>query len=75
MFTGGVGENAPLIRQEAGERVSFLGVRIDGTRNQTAKSDSDISSKGALVRTLVVTSREDVEIAREVRQVLDRASG
>ena len=75
VFTGGVGENASLIRQEAAERVRFLGVRVDGKRNQMARGDADISSKGVRVRTLVVTSREDVEIAREVRQVLDRASG
>ena len=74
VFTGGVGENASLIRQEAAERMSFLGVRVDGKRNEMARGDADISSKGVRVRTLVVTSREDVEIAREVRQVLDRAS-
>jgi acetate kinase len=75
VFTGGVGENASLIRQEAAERMGFLGVRVDGERNLMATGDVDISSKDAAVKTLVVTSREDVEIEREVQQVLDRASG
>lgn len=75
VFTGGVGENASLIRQEAAERMGFLGVQVDSERNQTATSDVGIGSKDAAVRTLVITSREDVEIARQVRQVLNRASG
>jgi acetate kinase len=75
VFTGGVGENASLIRQESAERIGFLGVRVDGERNLMATGDVDISSKDAAVKTLVVTSREDVEIEREVQQVLDRASG
>jgi acetate kinase len=76
VFTGGVGENASLIRQEAAARMGFLGVRVDGERNLMATGDADIGSRDAAVRTLVVTSREDVEIEREVRQVLeDRASG
>jgi acetate kinase len=71
VFTGGVGENASLIREEAAERVSFLGVDVDRKRNMTTRGDGDITSKGARVRTLIVTSREEVEIAREVQQVLD----
>jgi acetate kinase len=74
VFTGGVGENAPLIRREAAERMSFLGVRVDSERNQSATGDADIGSGDTAVRTLVITSREDVEIEREVRHVLDQAS-
>jgi hypothetical protein len=35
-------------------------------------TDVDISSEEAVVRTLVVTSREDIEIAREAERVLNR---
>ena len=32
-FTGGVGENSPVVRQGAAERLAFLGVAIDTARN------------------------------------------
>jgi acetate kinase len=33
-------------------------------------ADADVSAAGAAVRTVVVTAREDVEVAREARRVL-----
>jgi acetate kinase len=70
-FTGGVGENAPEIRAAAAGRLGFLGVEIDDERNVAATEDADVSDLGASVRTLVIAAREDLEIARQVREVLD----
>ncbi|MBC6460660.1 acetate/propionate family kinase [Actinomadura sp. HBU206391] len=70
VFTGGVGEHAPRIRRRAGERLTHLGVAIDPARNGRARSDADVSTPGARVRTLVVTAREDLEIAAGTRKVL-----
>ena len=71
-FTGGVGENSPAVRAAAADGLRFLGVEIDKARNRkVAKgADADISRAGAKVRTLVIRSREDVEVAREVRRIL-----
>lgn len=70
VFTGGVGENAPTVRQRAADGLAFLGVELDRERNLAARVDSHIGAKDAPVRTLVITAREDLQIAREVRQVL-----
>jgi acetate kinase len=72
VFTGGIGEHQPQVRAEAAAGLSFLGVAVDPERNQATSADGDISADGAAVRTLVVTAREDVEIARQVRRVLTR---
>jgi len=69
VFTGGVGENAPRVRELAAEGLSFLGVEIDPERNQ-GTGDREIGTEHAPVRALVVAAREDLEIAREVREVL-----
>jgi acetate kinase len=74
VFTGGVGEHAPQIRLRAGARLGFLGVAVDAGRNDHARSDADISAPGADVRTLVITAREDLEIAAGARKVLDGAA-
>ena len=74
VFTGGVGENASLIRRRAAERLEFIGVRVDSDKNKVSTKDTDISCREAAVRTLVITSREDLQIAREVRRVLGAVS-
>ncbi|MGH3471866.1 MAG: acetate/propionate family kinase, partial [Nocardioidaceae bacterium] len=70
-FTGGVGENAPSLRAMAAERLGFLGVALDEDRNFEATADADVSAASAAVRTVVVTAREDLEIAHEVRALVD----
>jgi len=70
VFTGGVGENAPEVRRLAADRLGFLGVAIDDAANLGCDPDRELSAEGAAVRTLVVAAREDLEIARGVRQAL-----
>jgi acetate kinase len=71
VFTGGVGENAAPVRAAAAGGLAFMGVEIDPALNATARADLDVSAPEARVRTLVVKAREDVEVAREVRRVLE----
>jgi acetate kinase len=70
VFTGGIGERAPVIRARAAEGLGFLGVEIDPGANQDPDGDTDISAPGAEVRTLLVHAREDLEIAHQVRSLL-----
>jgi acetate kinase len=67
VFTGGVGEHAPAIREKAAAGLSFLGVALDADANAAASADAEIGAAGAAVSTLVVTAREDLEVARQVR--------
>jgi acetate kinase len=71
VFTGGIGEHAPEVRAEAAAGLGFLGVAIDPARNAAATADADISAASAAVRTVVVTAREDIEIARQARAAAD----
>jgi acetate kinase len=69
VFTGGIGEHNPAVRAAAAAGLTFLGVGVDPVRNQ-ATSDAVISGPGMQVTALVVTAREDIEIARQARDVL-----
>jgi acetate kinase len=71
VFTGGVGENLPLVRAETARRLSFLGVELDPNMNDSVRGDAVISPPPAPFAVLVIASREDIEIARQVRQVLN----
>ncbi len=68
VFTGGVGEHSPRVRAAAVAGLDFLGVSIDPAQDRVT-SDAEISGSGP-VRVLVVTAREDLEIARQARAVL-----
>jgi acetate kinase len=70
VFTGGAGEHATNVRGAACAGLGFLGVELDAARNEATTTDGDISAAGAAVRTIVVTAREDLEIARQVRTLL-----
>ncbi|MDQ3896914.1 MAG: acetate/propionate family kinase [Actinomycetota bacterium] len=70
VFTGGVGEHAPAIRAAAAGGLGFLGVAVDDGRNAATTTDGDVTAAGAAVRTVVVTAREDLEVARQVRGLL-----
>jgi acetate kinase len=70
VFTGGVGEHAPAIRERAAAGLSFLGVELDAGANAAASGDAEIGAPGAAARTLVVTAREDLEVARQARAAL-----
>jgi acetate kinase len=99
VFTGGVGENSPVVRSEAAAGLGFLGVRLDAGRNEAdgfpvgdpaggnpaggnpaagdpaaggSAADREIGDPGAPVRSFVIAAREDIEIAGQVRAVLER---
>jgi acetate kinase len=70
VWTGGVGEHAPEVRGRASDGLGFLGVHVAAERNRTATGDDDLTAVGATVSSLVVSAREDLEIARQVGPLL-----
>jgi acetate kinase len=70
VFTGGVGENSAEIRSRALGKLGFLGARVDEERNAAGTGDREIGPPDAPVRSLMIGAREDIEIARQVREVM-----
>lgn len=50
--------------------LELLAFALDPQRNAAAGADADISAPDSAVTTLVITAREDVQIAREVRRTV-----
>jgi len=69
IFTGGVGEHSSQVRAAAAKGLEFLGVALDPDRNQ-ATADAIISADGSAAAALVITAREDLEMARQARRAL-----
>jgi acetate kinase len=71
VFTGGAGEASSRLRRDTCSRLGFLGVRLDDSRNEGVRGDGPVSPDGTVPAVLVVEAREDLEIARHVRALLD----
>lgn len=69
VFTGGIGEHQPELRARTVDGLGFLGLAVDRSANAAAAGDADISAGGS-GRVVVVSAREDVQIARLVRGLL-----
>jgi acetate kinase len=70
VFTGGVGENSPPVRSLACSGLGFLGVSVEPGLNEAIKEDGPVGAADARVPVIVVFAREDLEIARQVRELL-----
>ncbi len=68
VFTAGIGENQPLIRQSVCDRLTFLGVEIDDAAN--AANAETISSPYSPVAVMVIATDEEQVIADEALSVL-----
>ena len=65
VFTAGVGENSPEVREAACKPLSFLGLKLDEAANAQTSPDADIATAGSQVRVLLIRAQEDWAIAQE----------
>lgn len=65
VFTAGIGENSPEVRQAACANLSFLGLKLEPDLNFTVRPDAQISHPQSAVKVLVIRAQEDWAIARE----------
>lgn len=76
VFTGGIGENSPSMRRRICDGLDFMGLHLDLDRNQTVdltdRAAPQIQAYGSRVAVLVTETAEQLQIAREVAQHLDR---
>ena len=71
VFTAGIGENTPFVRQGVCEGLEFLGVKLDLVKNaERGDGIRDISAEGSRVKVLVIPTNEELVIARETAELL-----
>lgn len=76
IFTAGIGENAPRIRQQSCSGLEALGIVIDDKRNARAQGPvCEIQSSQATVKVLVVHTNEELEIARQTVECIEAWAG
>ncbi len=72
VFTAGVGENAPEVRQSICERLAWLGVAVDDEAN--LKNATEISRKGSRPLVYVVPTDEELMIATHALRLVDTSA-
>jgi len=72
VFTAGIGENRPEIRQAICANLSGLGIELDPALNAaTQATETVISTAKSPVKILVVPTNEELIVARETKRLLE----
>ena len=73
VFTGGIGEHDAAARAKICHHMDWLGIRIDTDKNKHIQGDvCEITAWGAKVRTLVIATDEELMIARDTKEVVEK---
>jgi len=70
VFTAGIGENSPEVRQAVCSKLEFLGIQLDPEKNTSMSPDADLASRSSRVRILAIEAQEDWAVARECARML-----
>jgi len=73
VFTAGVGENSPTIRQLTCDGLQVLGVEIDSEKNTAAcGKEMEISSEGSKIKVFAIPTNEELVIARDTQEIVKK---
>lgn len=76
VFTAGVGENSPRVREATLADMDWLGIKIDKDRNESAVGcEGEISTADSKVKVLVVPTNEELVIALDTAEIVSGLSG
>jgi acetate kinase len=71
VFTGGIGENIPLIRQLICQQLGYIGIKIDSAKNQQAIKNRLISLPRSTAGIWVIPTNEELMIAQDAYRLAD----
>ncbi len=74
IFTGGIGENAALVRQKVCEKLSHLGIELDiELNNEKTSCERVISTANSKVKIFIIPTDEELEIARVTEELINKS--
>ena len=72
-FTGGIGENAGIVRRKVLEYLGFLGIRMDEEQNKKRGENFILSTADSSVKVAVIPTNEELAICRETVDLVKAA--
>ena len=70
IFTAGVGENSPELREKIASGLDFMGVKIDHTKNMVRGKEAIVSTDDSRVKILVIPTNEELVIAQDTSSIV-----
>ncbi len=70
VFTAGLGENSPEMRESITAGLGYLDVQVDPEKNKVRGREADISRDGARCRVLVIPTNEELMIAQDTVEIV-----
>jgi acetate kinase len=75
VFTAGIGENRPELRELICANLDQLGIVLDASKNTSAKAqEAVISAANSRVKVLVIPTNEELVVAREIKRFLENST-
>ncbi len=73
IFTAGVGENSPILREEICENyLGYLGIKIDKKANDVKSKERIISTPDSKVTVMTIPTNEELVIARDTYEIVSK---
>lgn len=73
LFTGGIGENAFYLREQIGQELEFLGIKLDVEKNsKTFGEEAVISTPDSKITVMVVPTDEEFMIASDTMEIVNK---
>ena len=69
-FAGGIGEKSATTRAQICDGLEWFGIQLDTEKNRQTTSEADISARDSRAKILVVSTNEEIIVARETARVL-----
>nr|CAA95986.1 acetate kinase [Thermoanaerobacterium thermosaccharolyticum DSM 571] len=71
VFTAGIGENGPEIREFILDGLEFLGFKLDKEKNKVRGEEAIISTADSKVNVMVVPTNEEYMIAKDTEKIVE----
>lgn len=72
VFTAGIGENQINIRRGICDNLKFMGVEIDENANNCRGEEVEISSANSKIKVYVIPTDEELMIARDTKEIVEK---
>jgi acetate kinase len=71
VFTGGIGENSSMVRDQVLNEMDFLGIQLDDSLNRAEKKgEREINKKESKVKVFVIPTNEELVIALDTMRII-----
>ena len=73
VFTAGIGENGPELRESVMKDMEWMGAKLDVEKNKVRGKEAVISTDDSKVTICVIPTNEEIMIARDTKELVEGA--